>query len=95
MPKGGRRWRLELRHDPGGDHLAEFLARLVDRLDHIPDAILSMLILIDTGEQPNRAMHQMVWHELIGLASLKGPGAVTRTRQKPGLAKPPRWTGTG
>ena len=60
MPKGERRWRLELRHDPGGDLLAEFLARLVDRLDHIPDAIVCMLVLIDTGEQPNRAIHQMV-----------------------------------
>jgi hypothetical protein len=32
----------------------------VDRLDHIPDAIVCMLVLIDTGEQPNRAIHQMV-----------------------------------
>ena len=30
-----------------------------------------MLILIDTGEKLNRAMHQMVWYHLIGLASLE------------------------
>jgi hypothetical protein len=54
-----------------------------------------LLILIDMGEQPNRAMEQMVWYELIGLASLKVLGALIRTRRSPGLAKPPRWTGTG
>lgn len=81
MPKGGRRWRLEFRHDPGGDHLAEFRVRLVDRPDHIPDAIVCLLILIDMGEQPNRAMEQMVWYELIGLASLKELGALIRTRR--------------
>ena len=81
MPKGGRRWRLDLRHDPGGDLLAEFLARLVDRPDHIPDAIVCLLILIDTGEQPNRAMEQMVWYELIGLASLKELEAFIKTRK--------------
>ena len=81
MPKGGRRWRLELRHDPSGDLLAEFRARLVDRLDHIPDAIVCLLILIDMGEQPNRAMEQMVWYELICLASLEVLGALIRTRR--------------
>jgi hypothetical protein len=33
--------------------------------------IVCMLILIYTGEKPNRAMYQMVWYYLIGLASLK------------------------
>ena len=33
--------------------------------------IVCMLILISTGERPNRAMYQMVWCYLIGLASLK------------------------
>jgi hypothetical protein len=33
--------------------------------------IACMLILIYTGEKPNRAMEQMVWYYLIGLASLK------------------------
>ena len=33
--------------------------------------IVCMLILIYTGENPNRAMHQMVRYYLIGLASLK------------------------
>ena len=33
--------------------------------------IVCMLILIDTGEQPNRAIYQIVWYYLLGLASLK------------------------
>ena len=33
--------------------------------------IVCMLILIYTGEKPKREMVQMVWYELIGLASLK------------------------
>ena len=34
--------------------------------------IVCMLILIDTGEKPNRAMDQMIWHELIGLVGQCG-----------------------
>ena len=33
--------------------------------------IICMLILIYRGEKPNRAMERMVWHELIGLVSLR------------------------
>jgi len=40
-----------------------------------------MLIVIDTAEKPNRAMEQMVWYELIGLASLKELEAFIRTRR--------------
>ena len=40
-----------------------------------------MLILIYTGEKPNRAMHQMVWYYLIGLASLKELEAFIRSRR--------------
>jgi hypothetical protein len=41
--------------------------------------IVCMLILIYTSEKPNRAMYQMVWYELIGLASLKELEAFIRT----------------
>ena len=40
-----------------------------------------MLILIYTGEKPNRAMYQMVWCSLIGLASLKELEAFIKTRR--------------
>ena len=40
-----------------------------------------MLILIDTGEKPNRAMYQMVWCYLIGRASLEELEAFIRTRR--------------
>jgi len=43
--------------------------------------IVCMLILIYTGEKPNRAMYQMVWYELIGLASLKELEGFIRTRR--------------
>lgn len=43
--------------------------------------IVCMLILIYTGERPNRAMHQMVWYYLIGLASLKELEAFIKTRR--------------
>ena len=43
--------------------------------------IVCMLILICTGEKPNRAMYQMVWYYLIGLASLKELEAFIRTRR--------------
>jgi len=43
--------------------------------------IVCMLILIYTGEKPNRAMYQMVWYYLIGLASLKELEAFIRTRR--------------
>jgi hypothetical protein len=43
--------------------------------------IVCMLIPIYTGEKPNRAMYQMVWYELIGLASLKELEAFIRTRR--------------
>jgi hypothetical protein len=42
--------------------------------------IVCMLILIYTGEKPNRAMYQMVWYYLIGLASLKELEAFIKTR---------------
>ncbi len=43
--------------------------------------IVCMLILISIGERPNRAMEQMVWYYLIGLAGtwgllLRGPGLI-------------------
>ena len=43
--------------------------------------IVCMLILIYTGERPNRAMYQMVWYYLIGLASLKELEAFIKSRQ--------------
>ncbi len=43
--------------------------------------IVCMLILIYTGEKPNRAMYQMVWYYLIGLASLKELEAFIRSRK--------------
>lgn len=43
--------------------------------------IVCMLILIYTGEKPNRAMYQMVWYYLIGLASLKELEAFIKSRQ--------------
>ena len=42
--------------------------------------IVYMLILIYVGEKPNRAMEQMVWYYLIGLASLKEPEAFIKSR---------------
>ena len=43
--------------------------------------IVCMLILIYTGEKPNRAMEQMVWYYLIGLASLKELEGFIKTRR--------------
>jgi hypothetical protein len=43
--------------------------------------IVCMLILIYTGEKPNRAMYQMVWYYLIGLASLKELEDFIRSRK--------------
>jgi hypothetical protein len=43
--------------------------------------IVCMLILLYTGEKPNRAMYQMVWYYLIGLASLKELEAFIKTRK--------------
>lgn len=43
--------------------------------------IVCMLILIYTGERPSRAMYQMVWYYLIGLASLKELEAFIKTRR--------------
>jgi len=43
--------------------------------------IVCMLILIYTGEKPNRAMYQMVWYYLVGLASLKELEAFIKTRK--------------
>ncbi|MFM9009671.1 MAG: hypothetical protein ACKON8_02015 [Planctomycetota bacterium] len=43
--------------------------------------IVCMQILIYTGEKPNRAMCQMVWHYLVGLASLEELEASIKTRK--------------
>ena len=43
--------------------------------------IVCMLILLYTGEKPNRAMYQMVWYYLIGLASLKELEAFIKSRK--------------
>jgi len=43
--------------------------------------IVCMLILIYTGEKPNRSMYQMVWYELVGLASLKELEAFIKSRR--------------
>jgi hypothetical protein len=43
--------------------------------------IVCMLILIDMGEKPNRAMEQMGWDYLIGLASLKELEAFIKTQR--------------
>ncbi|MFM8734601.1 MAG: transposase, partial [Pirellulales bacterium] len=50
--------------------------------------IVCMLILIYTGEKPNRAMDQMVWYELIGLASLKELEVFIASRKEPVPAQP-------
>ena len=50
--------------------------------------IVCMLILIYTGEKPNRAMYQMVWYSLIGLASLKELEAFIKTRKE---SRPTVW----
>ena len=39
------------------------------------------LILIYTGEKPNRAMYRIVWYSLIGLASLKELEAFIKSRK--------------
>ena len=41
-----------------------------------------------TGAKPNRAMEQMVWYELIGLASLKELEAFITSRKCVALAQP-------
>jgi len=43
--------------------------------------IVCMLILLYTGEKPNRALYQMVWYYLIGLASLKELEAFIKSRR--------------
>jgi IS4 transposase len=48
--------------------------------------IVCMLILIYTGEKPNRAMYQMVWYYLIGLASLKELEAFIKSRKSSATA---------
>jgi hypothetical protein len=50
--------------------------------------IVCMLILIDMGEKPNRAMEQMGWDYLIGLASLKELEAFIKTRKESTPAQP-------
>jgi hypothetical protein len=45
--------------------------------------IVCMLILIYTGEKPNRAMHNMVWYHLIDLASRKELEAFIKKRNQP------------
>jgi hypothetical protein len=50
--------------------------------------IVCMLILIYTGETPNRAMYQMVWYYLIGLASLKELEAFIASRKESAPAQP-------
>jgi len=54
---------------------------MVEPDDHIPGVIVGTLIVIDTGEKPNRAIEQMGPYELIGLASLKELEAFIRTRR--------------
>jgi len=44
-----------------------------------------------TGAKPNRAMEQMVWYELIGLASLKELEAFITSRKCVALAQPDQW----
>jgi len=43
--------------------------------------IVCMLIVLYTGEKPNRAIVQMVWYYLVGLASLKELEASIKTRK--------------
>ncbi len=43
--------------------------------------IVCMLILIYTGEKPNKAMHQKVWYYLMGVASLKELEAFIRSQR--------------
>ena len=50
--------------------------------------IVCMLILIFTGGKPDRAMYQMVWYYLVGLASLEELEASIRTRKQPASAEP-------
>lgn len=48
--------------------------------------IVCVLILLYTGEKPNRAMHNMVWYYLIDLASRKELEAFIKKRNQPALA---------
>jgi hypothetical protein len=48
--------------------------------------IVGVLILLSTGEQPNRAMHTMVWYSRIDLASRKELEAFIKKRIQPALA---------
>jgi hypothetical protein len=41
-------------------------AELIAEIQAYCGTIVCMLILLYTGEKPNRAMYQMVWYELIG-----------------------------
>ena len=50
--------------------------------------IVCMLILTYSGEKPNRAMYQVVWYYLIGLASLKELEAFIKSRKESALAQP-------
>lgn len=50
--------------------------------------IVCMLIPIYTGEKPNRPMYQMVWYELIGLASLKELESFIKSRKSSAPANP-------
>ena len=56
-------------------------AELIAEIQAYCAMIVCMLILIYTGEKPNRAMYQMVWYYLVGLASLKELEAFIRTRR--------------
>ncbi|NDC53132.1 MAG: hypothetical protein EBZ74_02295 [Planctomycetia bacterium] len=59
----------------------ELPAELIVEIQSYCAMIVCMLILISTGEKPNRAMYQMVWYSLIGLASLKELEAFIASRK--------------
>jgi len=58
-------------------------AALIAEIQAYCAMIVCMLILIYTGEKPNRAMYQMVWYYLIGTW-----GSLLRGRWPTGCAQP-------
>lgn len=61
-------------------------AELVVEIQAYCAMIVCVLILLYTGEKPNRAMHNMVWYYLIDLASRKELEAFIKKRNQPALA---------
>jgi IS4 transposase len=81
------RWTIEMffrtfKHLLGCQHLISHNRNGVE-IQAYCAMIACMLILIYTGEKPNRAMHNMVWYYLIDLASRKELEAFIKKRNQP------------